>query len=82
MLFPFGVSCSITQSSEDLGDSQPNEQSLPAISMLPTIFLLSLLREPLLCKFLVLIFVPLPTEVQVLSLRREESALTSVIQFD
>lgn len=41
-------------------------------STLLTIFLFSLFREPLLCKFLILIFVPLSAEVQVLGLRREQ----------
>lgn len=77
LLFPFRILFQLLYPSQEaLGDSLPKEQSLPAVSTLPTIFLFSLLREPLLCKFLIFIFVPLSAEVQVLSLRKKQSILT------
>lgn len=44
------------------------QSCIPIIYILLTIFLLSLFREPFLCKLFILIFVPLPAEVQVFSL--------------
>lgn len=82
LLFPSGISLLAALSllnSKGLGDSLPNEQSLPGVSTLRTIFLFSLFCEPLLCKFLIFIFVPLSAEVQVLSLRRKQSVLTFII---
>lgn len=79
LLFRSGISLLAALSlsnSKGLGDSLPNEQSLPEVSTLRTIFLFSLFCEPLLCKFLIFIFVPLSAEVQVLSLRRRQSVLT------
>lgn len=64
------------------GDSVPEEQSLSAASTLRTIFLLSLFCEPLLRELLVLIFVPLAAEVQVLGLRRERSTVTVTARCD
>lgn len=75
-LFPFRIPLLTALSlpnSKDLGASLPVQHSLPGASTPRTIFLFSLLREPLLGEFLVLILVPLPTEVQVLGLRGKQT---------
>lgn len=64
---------------QPLCPSQTQRAGVTPCQALRTIFLFSLFREPLLCKFLIFIFVPLSAEVKVLSLRRKQSILMFII---
>lgn len=76
--FPLGFNFSLLRPSQIPRVWEPQCQP----STLLTIFLLPLLREPLLREFLILILVPLPAEVQVLGLGGKQSSSPFITQPD